>query len=192
MDESKTPLERAQEAAQNSAAFNAARDPVKLRKSLLHIRAAITLGLVKKTDLTPLPKPASQQRVAGQRRRPAAGALIEQPVTARFLPGFPPGPMSGGQIGPGGGKITNCGEGAGRAGYGQAGVVTVIEVAIGPGGAPGMFKVEVVASPAGEASATVELDADSLLARRGLLQQAVLASAVAQPPGAAGDRAAGA
>ena len=41
-----------------------------------------------------------------------------------------------------------------------------------------MFRVEVVASPAGEASATVELDADSLLARRGLLQQAVLASAV--------------
>ena len=51
-------------------------------------------------------------------------------------------------------------------------------MAIGPGGAPGMFKVEVVASPAGEASATVELDAESLLARRGLLQQAVLASAV--------------
>ena len=56
--------------------------------------------------------------------------------------------------------------------------LTVIEVAIGPGGAPGMFRVEVVASPAGEASATVELDADALLARRGLLQQAVLASAV--------------
>jgi WD40 repeat protein len=56
--------------------------------------------------------------------------------------------------------------------------VTVIEVAIGPGGVPGTFKVEVVTSPAGEASATVELDADALLARRGLLQQAVLASAV--------------
>ena len=56
--------------------------------------------------------------------------------------------------------------------------MSVIEVAIGPGGAPGMFKVEVVASPAGEASATVGLDADSLLARRGLLQQAVLVSAV--------------
>ena len=56
--------------------------------------------------------------------------------------------------------------------------MTVIEVAIGPGGAPGMFKVEVVASPVGEASATVELDAESLLARRGLLQQAVLASSV--------------
>jgi hypothetical protein len=60
VDESKTPLERAQEAAQSSAAFNAARDPVKLRKSLLHIRAAITLGLVKKADLTPCPsRPAS-------------------------------------------------------------------------------------------------------------------------------------
>ena len=56
--------------------------------------------------------------------------------------------------------------------------MTVIEVAIGPGGAPGVFRVEVVASPAGEASAAVELDAESLLARRGLLQQAVLASAV--------------
>jgi hypothetical protein len=57
--------------------------------------------------------------------------------------------------------------------------LSVFEVAIGPGGAPGMFRVEVVTSPAGEASATVELDAEALLARRGLLQQAVLASAVA-------------
>ena len=73
--------------------------------------------------------------------------------------------------------MTNCGEGAGWAGCRRAGAVTVIEVAIGPGGAPGVFRVEVVASPAGEASATVELDADALLARRGLLQQAVLASA---------------
>jgi hypothetical protein len=60
----------------------------------------------------------------------------------------------------------------------QVGIVTVIEVAIGPGDAPGMFRVEVVDSPAGEASATVELDADSLLAQRGGLQQAVLASSV--------------
>jgi len=43
----------------------------------------------------------------------------------------------------------------------------VIEVAIGPGGAP-----------AGEATTTVGLDAEALMARRGLLQQAVLASAV--------------
>ena len=74
--------------------------------------------------------------------------------------------------------MTNCGEGAGWTGCGRAGAVTVIEVAVGPGGAPGVFRVEVVASPAGEAAATVELDAESLLARRGLLQQAVLASAV--------------
>jgi len=60
----------------------------------------------------------------------------------------------------------------------RAGAVTVIEVAIRPGGPPGVFKVEVVASPAGEASAVVGLDAESLLARRGVLQQAVLASAV--------------
>ena len=56
--------------------------------------------------------------------------------------------------------------------------MTVIELAIGPGRMPGMFRVQVVASPAGEASAEVELDADSLLARRGVLQHAVLASAV--------------
>src|SRR5436305_6642136 len=41
-----------------------------------------------------------------------------------------------------------------------------------------MFRAEVVASPAGEASAEVGLDVDWLLARRRLLQQAVLASAV--------------
>jgi hypothetical protein len=56
--------------------------------------------------------------------------------------------------------------------------VTVIELAIGPGRVPGIFRVEVVASPAGEASVEVGLDADALLERRGLLQQAVLASAV--------------
>jgi hypothetical protein len=61
---------------------------------------------------------------------------------------------------------------------GRANAVTVIELAIGPGRVPGMFRVEVVASAAGEAAAEVELDADALLARRGLLQQAVLASAV--------------
>src|SRR5215813_12083855 len=82
-----------------------------------------------------------------------------------------------GRSGRGGGKITNGGDGAER--YGEGGAVTVIEVAIGPGGAPGVFKVQVVESPAGEASTTVELDADALLARRGQLQQAVLASAVA-------------
>jgi len=55
---------------------------------------------------------------------------------------------------------------------------TPIEVAIGPAGAPGMFKVELVASRRRQAPAAVKLDADSLLARRGLLQQAVLAPAV--------------
>ena len=87
--------------------------------------------------------------------------------------------------------IIDCGFGAGWAGRRRVNVVTVIELAIGPGRVPGMFRVEVVASPAGEASVEVELDADSLLAQRGLLQQAVLASAVPQPPGAPGDRAAG-
>jgi WD40 repeat protein len=56
--------------------------------------------------------------------------------------------------------------------------MTVIEVAIDPGVVPGMFRVKVVASGAGEVSATVELDAAALAARHGQLQQTVLASAV--------------
>ena len=56
--------------------------------------------------------------------------------------------------------------------------MSVIEVAIGPGDMPGIFRVEVVDSPAGQAYAAVQLDVDSLLARRGMLQQSVLASAV--------------
>ncbi len=56
--------------------------------------------------------------------------------------------------------------------------MAVIEVAIGPGGMPGKFRVEVIDSPAGHPSAMAELDAESLTARRGLLQQEVLASAV--------------
>jgi hypothetical protein len=58
-------------------------------------------------------------------------------------------------------------------------VVSIIELAIGPGGATGMYRVEVVDSPAGHAATTVRLDVDSLLARRRQLQEAVLASAVA-------------
>jgi WD40 repeat protein len=54
----------------------------------------------------------------------------------------------------------------------------VFEVAIGPGAAQGLFRVEVLRSPAGEASAVVELPAGELLARRGEVQSAVLLSAV--------------
>jgi hypothetical protein len=56
--------------------------------------------------------------------------------------------------------------------------VTVIELAIAPGQAAGLFRVEVVRSPAGEASAEVALDVEALLARREQLEHAVLASAV--------------
>ena len=70
--------------------------------------------------------------------------------------------------------------------------LSVFEVAIGPGGAPGMFRVEVVTSPAGEASATVELDAEALLARRGAATAGGAGLGGGQPPGAAGDRAAAA
>jgi hypothetical protein len=47
--------------------------------------------------------------------------------------------------------------------------MAVIEVVIGPGDGLGRFRVEVVASPAGEATATAGLDAELLMARRGLL-----------------------
>ena len=70
--------------------------------------------------------------------------------------------------------------------------MTVIELAIGPGRLPGVFKVQVVASPAGEASAEVELDVDTLLARRGTAAAGRAGLGGAQPPGAPGDRAAGA
>ncbi len=56
--------------------------------------------------------------------------------------------------------------------------MSVIEVAIGPGSAPDRFLVQVVRSPAGEASAEASLDSAGLLARRSTLQQALLASSV--------------
>jgi WD40 repeat protein len=54
--------------------------------------------------------------------------------------------------------------------------MSAIEVAIGPG--PAGYRVDVVRSPAGEASATVDLDAEGLLARRQELQHAILVSSV--------------
>ena len=57
--------------------------------------------------------------------------------------------------------------------------MSAVEVAIGPGRDPGRFRVEVVRSPAGEASLETELDVNGLLAGRELFQQALLASAVA-------------
>jgi thioredoxin len=56
--------------------------------------------------------------------------------------------------------------------------MAVIEVAIGPGLEPGVFRVEIVSSAAGEAAAEVSLDVEGLLARREIVQLAILASAV--------------
>lgn len=53
----------------------------------------------------------------------------------------------------------------------------IIEVAIGPGSEAGKFRVEVMSSPAGEASALVKLNAESFLEQRERVQAAVLASA---------------
>jgi hypothetical protein len=58
-------------------------------------------------------------------------------------------------------------------------LVAVIELAITPGQDAGTFRVEVLRSPAGEASVLVALDVEALLARREQLEQAVLASSVA-------------
>ena len=57
--------------------------------------------------------------------------------------------------------------------------MTAIELAMTRGQAPGTFRVEVVCSPAGEASAVVSLDVEPLLARREELERTVLASAAA-------------
>ena len=56
--------------------------------------------------------------------------------------------------------------------------MSAIEVAIGPHQAPGRFRVEVVRSPDGEASALTDLDVDALLGRRAELEQVVLVSTV--------------
>ena len=57
--------------------------------------------------------------------------------------------------------------------------MSVIEVAVSPSEAVDRFRVEVVSSPAGEASAMAQLDVGLLMKRRPELQQAVLVSAVA-------------
>ncbi len=54
----------------------------------------------------------------------------------------------------------------------------VFEVAIGYGASPGAFKVDVISSPAGLASAMVSLDLNLLRARHRELQNSVLASSV--------------
>jgi len=56
--------------------------------------------------------------------------------------------------------------------------VSVFEVAIGYGQAPGKLRVEVVRSPAGEAAADTGLDAGVLLAGRPHFQQTLLVSGV--------------
>ena len=57
--------------------------------------------------------------------------------------------------------------------------MSMVEVAIGPGHARGLFRVEVVRSAAGNAAAEVSLDAEILLARRAQFEQTLLASGVA-------------
>ena len=58
----------------------------------------------------------------------------------------------------------------------------VFEVAIGPGDAPGRFRVDIIGSDAGLTSATVSLDVDALRVRREELQAAILASATSTRP----------
>jgi hypothetical protein len=57
--------------------------------------------------------------------------------------------------------------------------MSVIEVAISRGQTAGEFRVDVVRSPAGEASALVALGEEGLLAQRSQLQEIILASALA-------------
>jgi hypothetical protein len=60
----------------------------------------------------------------------------------------------------------------------SSGVEAVFEVAMGPASAPGSFRVDIISSPAGLASAFVELDVRALQNRREELQSAILAAAV--------------
>jgi hypothetical protein len=55
-------------------------------------------------------------------------------------------------------------------------LVAVIELAITRGQAERTFRVEVVRSPAGEASAVIDLDVEALLARQERLEQRDLAA----------------
>jgi WD40 repeat protein len=57
--------------------------------------------------------------------------------------------------------------------------MSVIDVAIGYGRAPGKFRVQVTRSPAGEASAEVDLDVAALLTGRAQFEQTLLVSGVA-------------
>jgi DNA-binding beta-propeller fold protein YncE len=61
---------------------------------------------------------------------------------------------------------------------GKADPQVVFEVAIGPGNAPGQFRVDIISSPAGLASALVGLDVPALAGRRTELQKAILNSTV--------------
>jgi len=62
-------------------------------------------------------------------------------------------------------------------GHGVGGM-SVVEVAIGYGGTPGRFRVEVRSPSAGEASAEMSLDVGALLAGRAQFQQTLLVSGV--------------
>jgi hypothetical protein len=61
------------------------------------------------------------------------------------------------------------------------GADSAFEVAIGPSGTPGRFKVEVIRSRAGETSALAELDVAGLLAQRPEVQYTLIASAGPRP-----------
>jgi hypothetical protein len=60
--------------------------------------------------------------------------------------------------------------------WAQGDAASLIEVAISPSGKPGRFRVEVVRSPAGEASTEVSLNTGRLLAGRAAFEEGLLAS----------------
>ena len=97
--------------------------------------------------------------------RPAAAR--ERPVTAAAAPAAA-APA----------RLPGAGERGGQP-PARGSAVSLLEVAIGHGGAPGRFRVEVVRSPAGEASTEAALDAAALLAGRAQFEQALLVSGVA-------------
>jgi hypothetical protein len=96
--------------------------------------------------------------------RPQAGHERPETPVARPAPGAT-----------GAGRADRADRGGPAAARGGA---MTVEVAIGPGGGPGRFRVQVVRSPAGEASTEVALDAAALLAARPQFEQTLLLSGI--------------
>jgi WD40 repeat protein len=171
-----------------------ANDPDGMDRKLLAVRVSacdrpgLLAGLVS-VDLFGLTEPEARARLkqtisAAMTGRAKPSAPPGFPGSGRVMPHQPrfpaPPPQAWGRPGrdPDVADRSLGSEGQARAQAGRGKPVSVFEVSIGPGEGPRRFRVEVISSPAGEASAVVRLDARALLLRRSELEQSVLMSAI--------------